>query len=279
MTTAPRTSDFYDRSLITAYLPANIVPFINGRMLFNKHLGFAEPVSRLRAGADAKFLKTEQRFLRALSQALGSGALRPQCALQFFRADSEGDTLNLYSAGNANPAASFAFPRITGSPACLADLAPQKSSGETADAALFVATAGTGYAAEAARLAGAGEYVASHLLNIAAITCAEALAEAAQQIAGSSAKSGFFDFGAVMAITAGPAETVGELPPPGPGARYSFGYPLCPDLSCQRTLFALLNPRDIGVTLTESFMMEPEASVSGLIFPAASPRGRKRSNA
>ena len=50
------------------------------------------------------------------------------------------------------------------------------------------------------------------------------------------------------------------------GKRYSFGYPACPDLSGQQQLFELLDPTDIGVQLTDGFMMEPEASVSALVF-------------
>ena len=33
----------------------------------------------------------------------------------------------------------------------------------------------------------------------------------------------------------------------------------------QAPLFELLRPEEIGVTLTEEFMMEPEASVSALV--------------
>ena len=50
------------------------------------------------------------------------------------------------------------------------------------------------------------------------------------------------------------------------GKRYSFGYPACPDLESQAGLFRLLRPEDVGVHLTEGFMMEPEASVSALVF-------------
>ena len=50
------------------------------------------------------------------------------------------------------------------------------------------------------------------------------------------------------------------------GQRFSFGYPACPNLDDQAKLFNLLQPEDIGVELTESFMMEPEASVSAIVF-------------
>ena len=50
------------------------------------------------------------------------------------------------------------------------------------------------------------------------------------------------------------------------GKRYSFGYPACPNLEDQQGLFALLKPEEIGVHLTEGFMMDPEASVSAMVF-------------
>jgi 5-methyltetrahydrofolate--homocysteine methyltransferase len=50
------------------------------------------------------------------------------------------------------------------------------------------------------------------------------------------------------------------------GKRYSFGYPACPDLADQATLFHLLDGRKIGVELTEGFMMDPEASVSAIVL-------------
>jgi 5-methyltetrahydrofolate--homocysteine methyltransferase len=51
------------------------------------------------------------------------------------------------------------------------------------------------------------------------------------------------------------------------GRRFSFGYPACPSLEEQRKLFHLLEPeRNIGVRLTEGLMMDPEASVSALVF-------------
>jgi 5-methyltetrahydrofolate--homocysteine methyltransferase len=50
------------------------------------------------------------------------------------------------------------------------------------------------------------------------------------------------------------------------GKRYSFGYPACPNLDDQQGIWKLLSPGEIGVELTEGMMMEPEASVSALVF-------------
>jgi 5-methyltetrahydrofolate--homocysteine methyltransferase len=55
------------------------------------------------------------------------------------------------------------------------------------------------------------------------------------------------------------------------GIRPAFGYPACPDHTDKHKLFELLRAEDVGISLTESFMMRPGASVSGLYFahPAA----------
>lgn len=50
------------------------------------------------------------------------------------------------------------------------------------------------------------------------------------------------------------------------GKRYSFGYPACPRLDDQALLWKLLKPEEIGVQLTDGFMMDPESSVSAIVF-------------
>ncbi len=50
------------------------------------------------------------------------------------------------------------------------------------------------------------------------------------------------------------------------GIRPAFGYPACPDHSEKQKLFDLLEARRVGIELTETCMMTPAASVSGLYF-------------
>jgi 5-methyltetrahydrofolate--homocysteine methyltransferase len=50
------------------------------------------------------------------------------------------------------------------------------------------------------------------------------------------------------------------------GIRPALGYPASPDHSEKKELFELLGTQEIGVSLTESFAMNPAAAVSGLIF-------------
>ena len=49
------------------------------------------------------------------------------------------------------------------------------------------------------------------------------------------------------------------------GARYSFGYPACPDLEQSRLIFDLLKPEDFGIELSETFQIHPEQSTTALV--------------
>ncbi len=49
------------------------------------------------------------------------------------------------------------------------------------------------------------------------------------------------------------------------GARYSFGYPACPDLELNTPLFKLLRPEEFGIELSETFQIHPEQSTSALV--------------
>lgn len=56
------------------------------------------------------------------------------------------------------------------------------------------------------------------------------------------------------------------------GIRPAPGYPACPDHTEKETLFRLLEPSRIGISLTESFAMYPAAAVSGFYFSHPSAR-------
>ena len=122
--------------------------------------------------------------------------------------------------------------------------------------ALFVVTCGIGVREEAERLKQAGEYLECHLLQALALELAESTAEFLHKRLRDA-----------WGIVDAPSLTMeGILRGDYQGVRVSFGYPACPELSDQEKLFALLDPSQIGVQLTEGFMMDPEASVSALVF-------------
>ncbi len=49
------------------------------------------------------------------------------------------------------------------------------------------------------------------------------------------------------------------------GKRYSPGYPACPNLEINKTIFELLQPEKYGITLNENFFMNPEATTVAII--------------
>ncbi len=50
------------------------------------------------------------------------------------------------------------------------------------------------------------------------------------------------------------------------GIRPAPGYPACPEHTEKRSLWSLLQPDQLGITLTESCAMHPAAAVSGWYF-------------
>ncbi len=121
---------------------------------------------------------------------------------------------------------------------------------------MFVTTAGEGIREIAEEAKRAGEYLRSYALQALALETAEAAAEWLHSRLREA--WGFPDPPDLKRQALFQARYRGK--------RYSFGYPACPDLESQGELFRLLHPEEIGVQLTDGFMMEPEASVSALVF-------------
>ena len=50
------------------------------------------------------------------------------------------------------------------------------------------------------------------------------------------------------------------------GARFSFGYPACPNMEDRHKIVELLEPERIGVTLSEELQMHPEQTTDALVM-------------
>ena len=153
--------------------------------------------------------------------------------------------------------AHFDFPRQrAGERLCLTDYVRDVDSGERDHVAIFAVTCGAGIRTQAEQWKNDGQYLRSHALQALAIECAEAFAEMLH--ARLRTQWGFPD---------PPDLTMADrLKARYRGLRVSPGYPACPELTDQRTIFSLLGPERIGLALTEGCMMDPEASVSALVF-------------
>jgi 5-methyltetrahydrofolate--homocysteine methyltransferase len=237
---------------------AEVYRFLNPQMLYAKHLGLRGSVQRLRERGDVKTAKLEETVEALKTEAAARGLLAPRALYQFFAAWSEGDEVVLADRPGGMERARFSFPRQTARDRlCLADWVAPRSAGRADYLAAFVTTAGGGVRDQAEQWKAAGEYLKSYALQALAIESAEAMAELVHRtlrgLWGFPDPPGLSDRELFQARYR--------------GIRVSFGYPACPNLEDQAQLWRLLEPdRRIGVQLTDGFMMEPEASVSALVF-------------
>ncbi len=193
-----------------------------------------------------------------LSEAQEKGWIAAPGMYRFFPAQGDGNDILIYDPREpARVLERFSFPRQKKEPyLCLADFLRPVGSGEMDAVGFLVVTAGAGIRERAERWKERGDYFRSHLLQAAALELAEAFAERLHQIM--RERWGFPD---------PPEMTMKQrFAARYQGIRVSFGYPACPDLEDQAKLFRLMEPEAIGVRLTEGYMMEPEASVSAMVF-------------
>ncbi len=225
--------------------------YLNPQMVYGKHLGLKGSVRQLAAAGDPKLAKLEA-VVGELQQLAREGAMQARAVWRFFPARAEGERLTLVDPASGAPVAAWDLPRQSRNGSlCLTDYVLPGDH-----VALFVTTAGHGVRERVEAWKAAGEYLKSHAFAALALETAEAAAEWLHDRL--RAAWGFPD----------PPELAlqQKLAARYRGKRYSFGYPACPDLAFQRQLFTALRPEDIGVELTEGDMMDPEASVSAVVF-------------
>ncbi|MBI2876261.1 MAG: methionine synthase [Candidatus Tectomicrobia bacterium] len=237
--------------------------YLNPQRLYGRHLGFRGRFADRLAQGDRRARELAAR-IEAIQEECRRGAMRVAAIWQFFAVEPEGHRIHVFADPNASrPSATFEFPRpLTPDGTSLADLVrPPERNAEGSvlrrdHLALFVTTAGQGIRALAEEAKERGEYLRSHGLQALALETAEAAAEWLH--AHLRTLWGLSDPPDLSRPALSPAR---DRSP-----RYSFGYAACPDLESQAILFRLLRPEEIGVTLTDGFMMDPEASVSAMVF-------------
>jgi len=254
----PKPPDFKPHQLGNVPVPT-IFPYINRVMLYGKHLGFKGGFDRALGAKDDKAVKLYEQVESLKEELRAKKALSAQALYQFFPCRSEGDTLLIYDPEQPETVIErFTFPRQPGGERlCLADYVRDVESKEMDSMAFFVVTCGKGVRELAQQWKEAGEYVKSHTVQAIALEAAEGLAEWVHQRIRTE-----------WGIPDPPELTIPDLlKKKYRGVRVSFGYPACPDLADQQKLFRLLDATaKIGVELTEGDMMDPEASVSALVF-------------
>ena len=244
--------------------------FINPLMLYTRHLGVKAKQARLfdqlaKDPAVARQMKLEdpaayniwEKVEEVKAEFGHTEVLRAAGVYRFFKAHGEGNSLLVYDSPEATQSSmKFTFDRQSkGEKLCLSDYV-SPVGGPDDSIAFFVTTCGVGVREASAVLREKGEFLKSHILQAVAIETAEAYAEYMHAFLRSS--WGYPDEPSTTMMERFQAKYRGK--------RYSFGYPACPRLEDQVGLFELLHPRDIGVELTEGYMMDPESTVSALVF-------------
>lgn len=246
------------RHLVKSYSLSHVEPYINQQMLLGHHLGLKGKVDRLLADGNEKAIKLLEVVESLLKEAEANEWIKPAAVYQFFPAQSDGNRLHLFNPEQPDQIIeTFEFPRQEASPGlCLADYVRPVSDSEKDYVGMFAVTAGAGIRQTAEQLKNEGRFLESHALQALALETAEGFAELIhRQIRD---RWGFPDTPDMTMKDRFAAKYQGQ--------RFSFGYPACPDLEDQRKLFNLIKPEDIGIHLTEGFMMEPEASVTAVVF-------------
>jgi 5-methyltetrahydrofolate--homocysteine methyltransferase len=229
--------------------------YINPQMLYVRHLGFKANFERALASRDPKALELYERVEEVKAEA--AKFMKVKVVWQFFEAESEGNSVRIFSHRGTEPLHIFTFPRQKKPDGlCLSDYVLPPLDGKRDSICIFVTAAGKGIREKSEEYKARGEYLKSHALQALAIETAEAAAEWLHRRIRED--WGFPDPPDMTMIDRFTAKYRGR--------RYSFGYPACPALEDQAGIWKLLRPEDIGVQLTEGFMMDPEASVSALVF-------------
>ncbi|HXC17134.1 MAG TPA: methionine synthase [Holophagaceae bacterium] len=233
--------------------------FLDTFVVLRNRWGFSQGALSDEAFAETLRTKAEPELTRWRARFEEEGFLKPKALCGYFPCRAEGDALVILDPDGGNRELSrIVFPRqASGRRLAIPDF----FSSERDAVALQLTTLGEGAAEQDRALYGAGDYRDYFLFHGLATELVEAGAEwlharirrelgiAAKDMAGRALFAQGYQ-----------------------GSRYSFGYPACPDLEGNAAINHLLDGGRIGVSLSESFQMDPEFSTSALV--AAHPQAR-----
>ena len=248
---------FWGTKVVDVPLEA-IYPFLNEKVVYTGHWSF-------RRGAKSKeeysqFLaeKVEPILANIKKLTKEQNLLKPQVVYGYFPAQADGDSVVIYEEDLKTERLRFEFPRGGKKNLCLADYLATVESGVMDVLPMQIVTVGHCATEYTNTLFANDDYTDYFYFHGFAVEMAEALAEYWHAQVRKE-----------LAITQKESGKVGlQLLKPSAyqGCRYSFGYPACPNLEDQRLLMDLLQPERIGITMTESFLLEPEQSTSAIVL-------------
>jgi 5-methyltetrahydrofolate--homocysteine methyltransferase len=214
--------------------------------------------SRKAGGPDyEELVETEgrPRLRMWLARAQTEGLLQAAVVYGYFRCASDGNDL-IVASESGEELERFTFPRQRrDARLCLADYFRPASSGQTDVIAFQLATMGPAVSDATAELFAKNAYREYLELHGLSVQLTEALAEYWHVRVRRELGIGAAD----------PADLDGFFSVRYQGARYSIGYPACPDLADRAKIARLLAPERIGVQLSEEMQLHPEQSTDAIV--------------
>ncbi|HMQ11194.1 MAG TPA: methionine synthase [Oligoflexia bacterium] len=254
---------YHDGTVQTVEQLDHVKNFINPRMLYGRHLGLPNsqvdllfPIFKSRAGENdllKKSTELKQQVEEVYCYAKEHHLFNPQYIVEDFLCLKNKNSIELFNK-QEQLIETFTFPRQDKADyLCLSDYVKNEKPYDIC--AMFICSLENKAREQALIWKDEGEYLKSHILFALNLEMAEALAEYVHCIIRTNWN---IEHKAYSLKEMFQAKYQGK--------RYSFGYPACPDLEDQRKLFKLLKPERINIELTEDCMMNPEASVSAMVF-------------
>jgi 5-methyltetrahydrofolate--homocysteine methyltransferase len=252
------TPPFWGTRVIKGIPLRDYASFLDERATFMGQWGLKP--SRAEDGASyEELVETEgrPRLRQWLERIQTEGLLEAAVVYGYFPAYSDGDDLVILEDDQKTERLRFSFPRqARDRHLCLSDFVRPKESGVVDVVPFQLVTMGNRVSEAANELYQANEYRDYLELHGLSVQLTEALAEfwhtRVREELGFSAED--------------PSDVEGMFKLDYRGARYSFGYPACPNLEDRIKLVELLKPEVIGVTLSEELQLHPEQSTDAMVL-------------
>jgi len=246
---------FWGPRVVRGIALAEYASYLDERALFLGQWGLKP--TRGGPGYDELVESEGRPRLRAwLDRVQAEGLVEAAVSYGYWPCYAEGQSLVLLDPDTRDEVARFAFPRQRrGRHLCLADYFRPQESGELDVVALQLVTVGERISRATAELFEHNAYRDYLELHGLSVQLAEALAEMWHaRVRGE------------LGISEDDAPDLRALLDLGyRGARYSFGYPACPDLEHRRDMVGLLRADRIGVELSEELQLHPEQSTDAIV--------------
>lgn len=261
--TSPRPPDLR-LHVLDDYDLDEIFGYINPQMLYVRHLGYRGRFWEALREDEPKAVELRRQVQSVEEVMLSRADISARAVFKFFPCRSDGQWLAVYQPDGTTELARFYFGRQREREGlCLADYARPIGDGPNDYLAMFATTVGPGVRELSERWKNEGRYLDSHTLQALAIESAEGFAELLHKRIRT-----MWNIGEPSGLKITGEDELRDLFRANyRGKRYSFGYPACPRLEDQEKLFELLDvTANIGVELTDGYMMDPEGSVSAVVF-------------